>query len=76
MKTGADRWRSRWFVKPRLTGLAQINDETDHDPKEKLRYDIEYIRHQSFWFDLNIVIRQVWKVPTDVTETIFENGSE
>jgi lipopolysaccharide/colanic/teichoic acid biosynthesis glycosyltransferase len=53
-------WRQRWFVKPGLTGLAQINGVTSTDPNEKLRYDVAYIRNQSFWFDLRIVIRQLW----------------
>ena len=53
-----------------LTGLAQINDATGHEPDRKLRYDLEYIRKQSFWFDLKIVIRQIWQVFGDVVETI------
>jgi len=61
-------WRKRWFVKPGLTGLAQINDAKSTDPNLKLRYDLEYIRQQSFWFDLKIVIRQIWKVLTDIRE--------
>jgi len=28
----ADTWRKRWFVKPGLTGLAQINDVKSTDP--------------------------------------------
>jgi lipopolysaccharide/colanic/teichoic acid biosynthesis glycosyltransferase len=55
-------WRKRWFVKPGLTGLAQINEVTSTDPKTKLQYDLTYIRQQSFWFDLKIVIRQIWQV--------------
>jgi exopolysaccharide biosynthesis polyprenyl glycosylphosphotransferase len=70
MERGADKWRSRWFVKPGLTGLAQINDATGHDPQEKLRYDVEYIRRQSFWFDMKIVIRQIWQVLGDVVATV------
>lgn len=60
-------WRRRWFVKPGLTGLAQINDATGKEPAEKLRYDIEYIRKQSFVFDIQIVLRQIWKVVQDFT---------
>jgi lipopolysaccharide/colanic/teichoic acid biosynthesis glycosyltransferase len=71
MEAGAEKWRSRWFVKPGLTGLAQINDATGHDPAEKLRYDVEYIRRQSFWFDLKIVIRQVWLVLADTLRTLL-----
>ena len=65
-----DDWRKRWFVKPGLTGLAQINDASSTDPDAKLRYDIEYIRRQSFWFDLKIVTRQLWKVAVDVVVTL------
>jgi len=61
-------WEKRWFVKPGLTGLAQINDITGHEPVKKLRYDLEYVRRQSFWFDVKIVIRQVWKVLSDLKE--------
>ncbi|MDJ1431951.1 sugar transferase [Halostagnicola sp. A-GB9-2] len=63
-------WRKRWFVKPGLTGLAQINDAKSTEPDKKLRYDLEYIRRQSFRFDLQIVIRQVWKVFVDTLQTI------
>lgn len=66
----ADDWRKRWFVKPGLTGLAQINKVTSTDPEAKLRYDIEYIRRQSFWFDLQIVTRQVWQVFEDLLATV------
>lgn len=58
-------WRQRWFVKPGLTGLAQVNGVSSTDPSEKLRYDVAYIRNQSFWFDLRIVLRQLWMAFTD-----------
>ena len=58
----AASWRKRWFIKPGLTGLAQINDATSADAEAKLRYDLEYIRRQSFWFDMKIVVRQLWLV--------------
>lgn len=74
MEIGTEAWRSRWFVKPGLTGLAQISDVTGYQPEEKLRYDLEYIRKQSFWFDLKIVIRQLWKVGTDVVDTIVSQS--
>lgn len=55
-------WKQRWFVKPGLTGPAQINDVTGHDPDGKLRYDVEYIRSQSLLLDIRIIIKQVYKV--------------
>jgi lipopolysaccharide/colanic/teichoic acid biosynthesis glycosyltransferase len=63
-------WRQRWFVKPGLTGLAQINGVTSTDPHEKLRYDVAYIRNQSFWFDLRIVLRQLWMAFTDAVAVL------
>ncbi|NHN60102.1 MULTISPECIES: sugar transferase [Halorussus] len=64
-----DMWRKRWFVKPGLTGLAQINNAKSTNPTSKLRYDLEYIRRQSFWLDVKIVIRQIWKVFEDLYRT-------
>lgn len=75
MKSTAVEWRKRWFVKPGLTGLAQINDVTGFEPVEKLRYDIEYIRRQSFWFDVKIVIRQIWMVAGDVLKHVLPGSS-
>ena len=66
----AGDWRKRWFVKPGLTGLAQINGVSSTDPEEKLRYDMEYIRRQSLWFDLQIVTRQIWWVLGDLVGTV------
>ncbi|RZH67016.1 sugar transferase [Natrinema altunense] len=62
LEEDAPAWRKRWFVKPGLTGLAQINDAKSTDPNAKLRYDLEYIRRQSFLVDVKIVIRQIWLV--------------
>jgi lipopolysaccharide/colanic/teichoic acid biosynthesis glycosyltransferase len=59
-------WSQRWFVKPGLTGLAQINNVSSKEPIEKIRYDIEYIQRQSFWLDLKIVIRQFWDIIVDL----------
>ncbi|MDY6774653.1 MAG: sugar transferase [Halobacteria archaeon] len=60
-----EMWRKRWFIKPGLTGLAQINDASSTEPEKKLRYDLEYIRDQSFWLDIKIVVRQIWMVVVD-----------
>jgi lipopolysaccharide/colanic/teichoic acid biosynthesis glycosyltransferase len=69
-------WRKRWFIKPGLTGVAQINDATSADAKAKLRYDLEYIRRQSFWFDLRIVICQLWKAGRDAVGFVVGEDSE
>lgn len=61
-------WQKRWFVKPGLTGLAQIKGVSSTNPKRKLRYDLEYIRKQSFRFDLQIVLKQLYKVANDLID--------
>lgn len=63
-ETGA--WRKRWFVKPGLTGLAQLHDASSEVPKEKIRYDVEYIRRRSLALDASIVARQLWRVLAEV----------
>lgn len=35
LELDAPAWRKRWFVKPGLTGLAQINDAKSTDPNLK-----------------------------------------
>ncbi|EMA71022.1 sugar transferase [Halorubrum distributum] len=72
---GVDDWPKRWFVKPGLTGLAQINDVTGKEPDQKIRYDLQYIKRQSFSFDMKIVTRQIWKVLAD-SAAIVTNKQE
>jgi lipopolysaccharide/colanic/teichoic acid biosynthesis glycosyltransferase len=75
MQSTARAWRRRWFVSPELTGLAQINDVPGFDPEETLRYDVAYVRKQSFWFDLKILVRQLWMVAVDA-ERFVGYGSD
>lgn len=67
-------WRKRWFVKPGLTGSAQVNDVSSTDPEVKLQYDLEYIRKRSFWLDVKIVLRQVWITIGDVWDLIVDQN--
>jgi len=66
IQTDGIDWSKRWFIKPGLTGLAQINNVTGREPEQKLRYDIKYVRKQSLSYDILVVIRQIWMVLTDV----------
>jgi lipopolysaccharide/colanic/teichoic acid biosynthesis glycosyltransferase len=66
LQNEAKGWRQRWFVKPGLTGLAQINDAGSTEPYRKLRYDLDYIRRQSFWLDVRIVVSQIVRVLHDL----------
>lgn len=52
----------RHFVKPGVTGLAQVKyayGATVEDALEKLRYDLYYIKRMGFWMDLSIVFETV-----------------
>ena len=48
----------RQAVRPGLTGLAQIYDQTD-EANTKLRYDIEYIQTMSLWLDIKLIILSI-----------------
>lgn len=61
-------WQKRWFVKPGLTGLAQINNVGTTEPEKLVQYDLEYIKNQSFVYDLKILARQFASVAASVTE--------
>jgi lipopolysaccharide/colanic/teichoic acid biosynthesis glycosyltransferase len=50
----------RQRAKPGITGLAQINHHYDRsldDVRTKVRYDLEYIRRQSFFEDFRIMLK-------------------
>ena len=55
------RWsptqRNRLAVRPGLTGLAQINGRNSLSWPERLEFDVEYVRRQSFRTDLRILAR-------------------
>ena len=50
----------RLRVRPGLTGLATIYIPKDATPRRKFRYDLLYIRKQSFWIDLRLITLSFW----------------
>jgi lipopolysaccharide/colanic/teichoic acid biosynthesis glycosyltransferase len=53
-----DLWQTaRLGVKPGITGLWQVSGRANIDFDERARLDIEYIRNQSFWYDIKILFR-------------------
>jgi sugar transferase EpsL len=52
----------RHEVKPGLTGWAQINGRNAISWEQKFEYDVWYVDHQSFWFDVKILFMTAWKV--------------
>ncbi len=51
-------WRdARLRVKPGITGLWQLHSRSQPEFHEWIRYDIEYVKRQSFMLDLKILIK-------------------
>lgn len=58
------KYMVRHFLKPGITGLAQVNGyrgETNHKKMEaRVEYDIAYIENWSFWLDIKIILKTVY----------------
>jgi lipopolysaccharide/colanic/teichoic acid biosynthesis glycosyltransferase len=54
--------RKRLEVLPGLTGLWQVYGRKDIPLRDNLKYDFYYITHQSFFFDIIILIRTFYVV--------------
>lgn len=53
-------YETRHTVKPGLSGWAQVNSRygsSVDDSLEKLQYDLYYIKHRSFFLDVNILVK-------------------
>ncbi len=53
-------YKERLKARPGLTGLAQVYLPADAPRKDKFRYDVFYIKRQSFWLDLKLIFRSFW----------------
>jgi len=57
--------RMRHAVRPGMTGWAQVNYgyvSSVEDGRIRLEYDLYYIKHQSLWLDLVIILKSVGQV--------------
>jgi lipopolysaccharide/colanic/teichoic acid biosynthesis glycosyltransferase len=54
------RYRKRITVRPGLTGLAQVYLPSDAPRRDKFRYDLLYIKNQSFLLDLKLILLSFW----------------
>ncbi len=58
-------YRLRHLAKPGLTGWAQVKYHyagSESDALEKLQYEFYYLRHQSIWLDVRVMVRTVRRV--------------
>lgn len=49
-------YAARFTVRPGMTGLAQLRGGYFTHPRDKLRYDILYIRNRNPWLDLKLIV--------------------
>lgn len=59
-----DKYMLRHFVKPGITGLAQVRGyrgeiEKDSDIQNRIKFDIFYVENWSFFMDLKIIVQTV-----------------
>lgn len=57
-----DEYPIRQRVRPGITGLAQVSHNYDtclDDVRRKVHFDLEYMRRQSLWEDVRIMLRTV-----------------
>jgi exopolysaccharide biosynthesis polyprenyl glycosylphosphotransferase len=55
-------YHQRVYVKPGLTGWAQVNypyGASVEDAREKLAYDLYYVKHRTIWLDLVILLSTI-----------------
>lgn len=60
----------RHAVRPGITGWAQVNypyGSSIADTREKLSYDLYYVRHYSLFLDLSIILKTVFTVLNPLT---------
>jgi len=55
-----ENYRDRFIVRPGLTGVAQVYGSYDTPPRNKLRYDLLYIKNQSLLLDLKLILLSFW----------------
>lgn len=66
MKQHIPFYDERHLVKPGITGWAQLNIYAGslEETKLKLQYDLYYIKHRSFLFDLEIILKTIYYIFT------------
>lgn len=59
-----DGYMFRHKVRPGITGWAQVNGlrgetETIDKMSKRIEYDLDYLRHWSFWMDIKIILKTI-----------------
>lgn len=62
LRQNIPNYEYRQRVKPGITGLAQVNQQYDQcldDVRNKLEFDLQYLRRQGFWEDIRIMLKTI-----------------
>jgi len=62
MKYYTDDQKIKFHVKPGITGLSQVEGRGHLSFQETLQYDIEYVKKQSLWLDLKIMLKTIREI--------------
>ena len=54
--------KHRMYLKPGITGWAQVCGRDELSIADKVALDVEYLNRQSFWFDMKILWMTLLKV--------------
>ncbi len=77
----SDEQKKMFSVRPGVTGWAQIHGRKDVEWNKRIEMNVWYAEHISFWLDLNIFFKTIFKVITfkdnyNIRETAEKNESE
>lgn len=61
-KDMGDRYKIITSVKPGITGYWQVNGRSQTDFDERTSMDVAYVRDQSLWFDIKLIIKTVLNI--------------
>ncbi|MFA5976296.1 MAG: WcaI family glycosyltransferase [Elusimicrobiota bacterium] len=53
-------YQKRVRLRPGLTGVAQVFAARDVKRRNKFRYDLLYVKRQSLWLDIALILRSGW----------------
>ena len=57
-----EKQRKRHYVKPGITGWAQVNGRNLISWEDKFEFDCWYVENVSFIVDLRILVKTIWKI--------------
>ncbi len=54
-----DQWQQRHFIRPGITGLAQVSGRSNLTSEQQIGYDLEYVHNYDLFMDLRILFKTI-----------------